>query len=180
MRTTRIAFVATGLLALGAGIAIAGLPGPAPEAIVISPDRVTTTTATLPPPVEPGPDTTTTTVTTTTTTTPPTTTPPTTVPLLDRADLVVVVANGTGRGGVAAGTIDQLRPSGYDEMFPVDAVQTQPTSGVFHQPGLEGEAERLALDAGLDVGAIAPADAAPAVTGNNVFDLLLVVGRDDG
>lgn len=193
MKTSRIAFVATGLLAVGAGVAIAGLPGPAPEAIVVSPDRVTTTavpttvapdgvddtegsgqpaatTTTVPPETTQAP--------TTTTSPPETTAPTTTVPLVDRADLVIGVANATTRGGVAAATVRELRPLGYDEMFPIDALEQQPTTMVHYQPGLDREASRLAVDAELEPDAIAPWDEAPATTGTGQFDLLLVLGRD--
>lgn len=59
MRTSRLALAATGLLAIGAGVAIAGLPGstPASLTVVVAPATTTTTTTTTTVPVvAPEPD----------------------------------------------------------------------------------------------------------------------------
>lgn len=179
MRSKWIAYAATGVIAVGAGVAVAGLPSDAPAGLVItsvpttttSPPVVASTTTTT----SPGEVASTTTAATATTTSTSTTT---TVPLRERAGLAVGVANATDEGGVAGRTVDELRPLGYEDLTAVDSAPPRPLTQVFHAPGLEAEAARLAEDAGLDPTAVLPLAEAPATTGTREFELLLVVGLD--
>jgi hypothetical protein len=189
MRNTWIAYVATAVVAVGAGVAIAGLPSSVENDLVIAdvPATSSTVAATVPP-TDATSATTTTTVASTTTTTvvepPEPTTPVTTEPepeepdvLVERGELVLGVANGANVAGLAGDTAAQLVASGYVSVSAVNTALVD-TSTVYFAPGLEGEAARLAADLGIDPAAIAPIEAARPIVPETLVQLLVVLGRD--
>ena len=195
MKHTWIAYTVTAVIAAGAGAAIAGLPS-TPEGadliVTALPSTTTlppTTTAPLPAPTTTAPATSvsaspvtslpptiggTSTTTTTTTAVAATTT---TLTLAERSALTVGVANATDQSGVAGAAADALLTLGYVDVSTRDATQSE-TSTVYFVEGLDAEAARLAVDAGLDATAIAPYDEAPDLVTPGEFQLLLVIGLD--
>ena len=172
MRHAWVPYVVVTLVAAGAGLAIAGLPGGAPEAGLASldapsaPDPVVTTTpgstttpattstavpeTTAPETTAPettAPETTTTATTSTSTTTSTTTT--TTLPLVDRADLVVVAVNGANAVGIAGRTATELNDLGYERTRTTDGTIIAAETVVYHLPELRAEGARLAEDLGI-------------------------------
>jgi len=188
MKQSLIAFALTGLLAIGAGVAIAGLPSDPPGGDLVITDIPTTTTTvpeaqppvtTNPPPADettttaaPAPDTTALLTSTTSTTT------TTLVDFIDRGDLDVVAANASDKSGVASTTADALGALGYTSVLPVDATEPQQVSTVYYRPGLEGEAARLATDLGWADTDIAPESEMPDLATERVFQLVAMIGLD--
>jgi hypothetical protein len=152
---------------------------------------VTTTTA--PTTTSTTTSTTTTSTTTTTTTVPPPTTastvpttstslpPPTLPPLIDRADLKVLVANGAFYAGLGRETAAELRDLGYVDTYYDDGTVLAEETTVYARPGLEAEGARLAVDLGLpDVPPGPLADAPRPENGVGEVDLYVYLGRDRG
>lgn len=194
MRNTWIAYVVIGVVAAGAGVAIAGLPSNVQNDLVIAdvPTTSSTTAVTVPPTDATLETSTTTTAPTTTAAAPAETTIPTTDPgpppsteplpddpgaLLDRSELVLGVANGANVGGLAGDTASQLVANGYAAVSAVNTAVVD-TSTVYYAPGLEGEAARLAADLGIDPAATAPIEIAPSIDPETLVQLLVVLGRD--
>ncbi len=203
MKQTILALLATALLAIAAGIAIAGLPSELEGgALVITAPVSTTSSSTVPaattsvaPAVpstvaDPAPSTTQTSAPTTTTTTSTaggggdtsngqavTTTTVFAPESLAPEELVVATANASGVSGMATATAERLRPLGYVDVTPVDS-DPSATSTVYYQPGLEHEASRLAVDLGWAPTSIAPVDEMPVLRTVRSFDLVAVVGAD--
>ena len=199
------AYVIVTLLAIGAGIAVAGLPDNAPvEATIVPPSTTEGTpspTTTVPDPeatVASEPDSTDrpTTTTTTTgapradTTEPDTTEPDTTEPetsdsdptdLPDRSDLIVVVANGAGVAGAAARNIVRLTEAGYADLTPRDGIDTIEFTMIYYADGFEDAALRLADDLDLLPVFVAPlADAPEVIDLPDDTQLLAYIGIDRG
>ena len=191
MKSSLIAAAITGVLAAGAGVAIAGLPSTPPgDGLVITAlppttstivpvvaDTVaalptTTTTTPAPASTEPEPAGTTSPDTTTTTT------EPEAAPLVERADLDVATVNAAGVGGVATSTASVLDGLGYTEVQPADAVAVSEVSIVYHVPELAAEAARLADDLGWPTDRLAPIAELPAITAIGTFDLVAFIGTD--
>ena len=186
MRQSIVPLVITGILAVGAGVAIAGLPSEPPGDGLIITDVPTTTTTPIPfvlDSVAPLPTTTTTSVLEASRTTDGRNLTPTTLPpsraLVERAELAVVTANGAGVTGVAAATAEALGPLGYVAVVATDSAETLDRSTVYHSTGLAAEASRLAVDLGWALHQIAPIAAAPELTLDGEADLIAVVGLDE-
>jgi hypothetical protein len=184
MKRQWLAYVIVGVLSIGAGVAIAGLPDNVPVAATIVPPSTTEAPeTTLPEPPEPS---------TTTSTTPPTTSvaPATTAPppdttvapapvLPERSDVRVAVANGANIAGAAARFATLLEGIGYVDVSTLDGTGISETSVVYHADGLELLAARLAVDLQLPPTAIAPLATAPPVDGLAAdTQLLAYIGRD--
>lgn len=139
-------------------------PSPTTEPAVVTPPPTTGSQTTVPP-----------------TTAPSVTSPPTTAPrqVLGRAEVIVVVANGTNFPGVAGRTATGLEALGYVDVAAVDADPVGQTV-VYHLEGFDREALRLVEDLGLAPVAIPvrPIDLAPTVTPLVPADVLVVVGSD--
>ncbi len=188
MKQSILALLVTALLAIAAGIAIAGLPSELEGgALIITATVSTTSSSTVPaapttvapsvPPttVDPAPSTTQPSAPTTTTTA--TTTSVLAPESLAPEELVVATANASGVSGVAGETADRLRSLGYVDVTPVDS-DPSATSAVYYQPGLEREASRLAVDLGWGSTSIAPVDEMPVLRTELSFDLVALVGAD--
>jgi hypothetical protein len=171
MKHQWLAYVIVALLSIGAGVAIAGLPdNNSADATIILPTTTVPPETTVPETTEPAettepPQTTEPTETTepdeTTTTT--STVPDTTVPLVDRADLTVVTANGSGRQGTAAAAAARLQALGYVDVRPRNGTEVVDVTTVYYADGFEEAAVRLAEDLDLVAGSVAPSADAPEV-----------------
>lgn len=190
MKSPWLAYAIVAVLAVGAGVAIAGLPDNSSVDATITvtgatdSTTATTTSDTAPatsavPTTETSPATTApagTTAPTTppvtteapATTTPETTAAPTTsVPeLIERSELAVVAANGSNVGGSASRMAARLEALGYVDVAPRDGTIVEEFTVVYFAEGLEGEALRLAGELDLLDEFIGPIDTAP-----NVIDL---------
>ena len=98
------------------------------------------------------------------------------VPLRPRSRVSVLVLNGNGTSGVAGSTASRLLGRGYRSATATNAANDgYATSLVLYRPGWEGEAHRLAKDAGIRVVAAfegsLPAGSAPA-------QLVLILGAN--
>jgi len=179
MKHPWLAYVIVALLAIGAGVAIAGLPNSAPEAatIVLSTESevpetsVSEVVATTESPNTTEVETTDSTTTSTTSTTSTSTTTPTSsttstvepADLPDRADIIAVTANGTGRSGVAAANAARLEAVGYTDVRPRDGTEVVEFTIVYYAPGFEAAAARMAADLELLPEFIGPLEEAPEV-----------------
>lgn len=98
-------------------------------------------------------------------------------PLRDRADVTVLVLNGTPRGGHAGSTTEDLEDMGYTSMTP-DNATIRSTSSVEYLPGHCAEAIRLVDDLGVATTSVGPHDP----DDDDVFVgravLVLKLGRD--
>jgi len=186
---------AVGLVGLLAGVAIAGRPGSSDPFVVTAEQTNNTTT-----PLRPAPRSTSTlasapssvpaTTVGSTSSVPATTTPalttfattvvPTTsvVPLRDRAEFRVVVANGSAAGGLATRTAVALRSLGYDRVTATDARRTEPVTKVYFRDGFEAEARRVAMDVGLPEAAVALLTGSAVSLNDEAGDVVAVLGVD--
>jgi hypothetical protein len=173
MKHQWLAYVIVGLLSIGAGVAIAGLPdNNSADATIILPTTTVPPETTVPETTEPiettePPQTTEPTDTTepaeTTTTSTTSTVPDTTVPLPDRSDLSVITANGSGRQGRAAAAAARLQALGYVDVRPRNGTDVVDVTIVYYADGFEPAAVRLAEDLDLVAGSVAPLADAPEV-----------------
>lgn len=109
---------------------------------------------------------------TTTTTTVPT-------PLAQRDELDVVVVNAAERAGVASLGSDLLEEVGYVDVGAFDGSEIFDVTVVFAAGGVQGEAERLAQEVGIQPDLIFPIDTAPTVSRlRDGVQLMVYVGRD--
>lgn len=119
-----------------------------------------------------------------TTTVPTTIAPPdttiatttTTAPLRPPASVRVRVANGAGRGGVAAAGGDLLGGLGWN-VTSLRNADPRSTSVVYHAEGFGPEAVQVAEALGMAPTAVAPVPPAPEAPADGV-DLLVVLGAD--
>ena len=201
MKHPWLAYVVVALLAIGAGVAIAGLPddSPAADTLVItassvspassSPDSTAAADTTDAPDTTEAAstteatvvDSTTTSTTATTTTTPttvaPTTEPPTSIP--DRADIIVVSANGSGLSGAAALNADRLEAAGYVDVGLRNGTQVFDFTVIFYADGFEDAAVRMTGDLELLPEFVAPlADAPVVIQLPDDVQLLAYIGID--
>ena len=181
MKHQWLAYVIVGLLSVGAGVAIAGLPDDTPvDATIVvlptttvapdstEPESSVTTTTAAPTTTEPATtDPETTAATTSVPADPDTTDPDTTdsVPagLLDRSELFTIVANGSNISGAAARNVERLTALGYTDIAPRNGTSIAEFTTVYFADGLEEEALRLAEDLDLLPEFIAPLAEAPQV-----------------
>jgi hypothetical protein len=168
------------VVAVAAGVLVAGFPDAPAGRIQLSP--------TIPTFPDPGVD---------VPTTPPTTaaTAPSTVasettavqsfapttapPLDDRADIVVIVANATDVESVAGVFRDRIKPLGYKSVYATLAKDDTVGTTVYGITGFEDEALRLATEVGLgpdDVVIVASQSAAPPYSLDLDFELLVIIG----
>ncbi len=192
MKHQWLAYLVVGLLSIGAGVAIAGLPdNTSVDATIIPPTTTTTTEApastttvaptTVPETTEPSttePETTEPS-TTVTSTTEPSTTDALPAELPERDELVVVAANGSNVAGAAARMATRLDELGYVDVAQMNGPDIVEFSVVYYAEGLEEAALRLAEDLDLLAEFVAPLEDAPAVVDlPDDADLLVYVGRD--
>ena len=207
MKPTVVVTVLAAVLAIAAGVAIAGLPSTPPGAdvrVLEVPAVETRPIETLAPlNIEPTATTTTaprasttTTATSSSTTTPDapaattTTTSTTTAPpsadgnfletgdtLRPRPELSVATANASAQAGVATAHAEELQGLGYTDVSPVDS-EPSATSAVYYEPGFELEAARLATDLGWDPIGLAPMAQLPTLQTEQTFQLVALVGLD--
>jgi hypothetical protein len=180
MKHPWMVYVIVVLLAICAGVAIAGLPDNTPSAATIVAPGTTEASAprTETPETTEVPDTTDVPATTepeTTepeTTEPETTEPETTEPepsgsvapeIPERSELIVVVANGAGVAGAAARNVVRLTELGYVDPSPRNGTETVQLTTVYYAVGFEAAAARLASDLELLPEFVAPLTDAPQV-----------------
>ena len=196
MKHPWLAYVIVGLLAAGAGVAIAGLPDTTPVAATItvpttdvevddtSPESTTTdSTETTASPTT-VPESTTPDTTAPATTTPPDTTepePPDSVPadLPERSELSVVAANGANVAGSALRMAATLEELGYVDVLPLNGSEIVEFTAVYFVEGFDDAAQRLADDLEvLDV-FVGSIDNAPSVAElPDDVELLVYIGID--
>ena len=199
MRHPWLAYVVVALLAIAAGVVIAGLPDdtPAADTLVIiatsgppsssSPDTTdapstteaaSTTEATVVDSTTPS----TTSATPTTEPSAPTTVAPTTEPstsIPDRADIIVISANGSGLSGAAALNADRLEAAGYVDVGLRNGTEVFEFTTIFYADGFEDAAVRMAGDLDLLPDFVAPlADAPVVIQLPDDVQLLAYVGID--
>jgi hypothetical protein len=190
MKHQWLAYVIVGLLSIGAGVAIAGLPDNVPvDATIIPPTTTeapdptvpTTTVAPTTVPETTAPETTEPETTEPETTEPDTTEPDDSVPaeLVDRNELAVAAANGANVAGAAANLATQLEVLGYVDVLPLNGSDIVEFTTVYFAEGFEEAALRLAEDLALLPEFVAPLDDAPAVADlPDDVELLAYIGRD--
>jgi hypothetical protein len=149
-------------------------------------ETTTAPTTTTPPTTTTAPPTTTTTTTTTaptttTTTIAPTTTAPVQPPL---EQVQIVVANGSGIGGIAGNTAQQLRAIGYPNVEIADGGVLSPVTVIYVAGGLEPTAARVAADLRvIDPAAVEPivaplAEALPILPAFPDVAIIVFLGQD--
>ena len=194
MKHPWLAYVIVGVLSIGAGVAIAGLPNNVPVEATIIPPTTTEApgpivpTATEPETTEPDGD----------PRQPGTTDPrrrcrkrrsPTTpcpettdsVPavLPERSELNVAAANGADVAGAALRMATQLEELGYVDVLPTNGSDIVEFTAVYYANGFEESALRLAEDLDLlpdFVGQIENAPSVPDLPAD--VELLVYIGRD--
>ena len=192
MKHQWMAYAIVALLAIGAGVAIAGLPDNVPvDDTIVAP-----TTTDAPEPTAPTTDVPETTDAPETTSAPDTTDAPETtrvpettdapettdsvVPgIPERAELVVLVANGSGLSGAAALNATRLEEIGYVDVLMRNGTATVEFTTVYYADGFEAAADRLAEDLDLLPEFVAPFAEAPAVIDLPAgVELLAYIGID--
>ena len=182
MKHQWLAYVIVGLLSIGAGVAIAGLPNNVPvDATIIPP-----TSTEAPDPTVPTTTVAPTTVPTTTepeTTEPETTAPETTdsVPagLPERSDLNVAAANGANVAGAALRVATRLEEIGYVDVLPLNGSDIVEFTVVYYADGFEEAALRLAEDLDLLPDFVGSIDDSPTVADLPAdVELLVYIGSD--
>lgn len=196
MKHQWLAYVIVGLLSIGAGVAIAGLPDNVPvDATIIPPTTTEAPSPTLP-------ETTAATTTVPTTTEPETTEPETTEPsestvpettepedtqpddttsveLGDRDELTVVIANGANVAGAASTLADRLEELGYVDLLPLNGTDIFEFTVVYYADGFEAAALRMAEDLPILEDFVLPLDEAPSVADlPDDVQVLVYLGRD--
>ncbi len=198
MKHQWLAYVIVGLLSIGAGVAIAGLPDNVPvDATIVAPTtdvdpeptlpETTVATTTVPPTTEPEttePETAKATTTVAPTTTVPDTTAPDTTDsgstqLPDRGELNVAAANVANVAGAAARMVTTLEEIGYVDIVPLDGTGIVEFTTIYYADGFEEAADRLALDLDLLPFFVSPLEVAPSVDNLPAdVELLVYIGVD--
>jgi len=180
-----LAYGVVALLAVGAGVAVAGLPDNEPVAatIVISAAPASTvpipsTSVTPSTSVAPATEGPTTTVAAATTSVSPTTT--SVLPLPDRSEVVSATANGSGLQGSASRVAEFLETLGYVDVGQFNGTELVDLTVVYYADGSEQAAARMAADLDLLPEFVGPMVDAPPVLGLGLTQLLVYVGRDRG
>ena len=186
MKHQWLAYVVVGVLSIGAGVAIAGLPNNVPvDATIIPP---TTTVAT-----EPAAATTTTVpATTVEETTDPATTDPATAATIDpetadsvpaelgeRSAIVVAAVNGSNVAGTALRVATELEELGYVDVLPLNGTEIEEVTTVYFAAGFDEAALRMADDFDLPPESVASIEDSPSVADLPAdIELLVYIGRD--
>ena len=194
MKHPWLAYLVVSLLAIGAGVVIAGLPDNSPAAATVAPPTIATTTTTeVPDPTTTAAPTTVPETTEPETTEPETTEPETTEPetsepettdsvpeeLPERGDLIVVAANGANVAGAALRMATLLEEFGYVDVAPLNGTDIVEFTVVYYADGFEEAAQRLAEDLDLLAEFVAPLEDAPEVADiPDGVELLVYIGRD--
>lgn len=182
MKHQWLAYVVVGVLSIGAGVAIAGLPNNVPvDATIIPP-----TTTEAPDPTVPTttvPDTTEPQATEPDTTEPETTEPETTdslpAELPDRSEIIVTAANGANGAGAALRVATQFEELGYVDVLPLNGSDIVEFTTIYFADGFEEAALRMADDLELLPDFVAPIEDAPNVADLPAdTELLAYIGRD--
>jgi hypothetical protein len=196
MRHPWLAYLIVGLLSVGAGIAIAGLPdNVSGDATIIPPTTVasdltgpetTVPVTTVPPTTQPR-------ATALDTTVPDTTEPNTTdldatesdttesdaAPLPGRSELRVIAANGANIAGAALRMTERLQAIGYVDVLPLNGSDIVDFTTVYFVEGFEDAALRLAEDLELLDVFVAPIENSPSVEMLPLdSELLVYIGVD--
>lgn len=204
MRNRLLGYGAIVVLSVAVGVFIGGGPGAlvngASEPTRPQPvdDDATTTTSTTPPTTtisdEPEAAAETTVVSTTAAptstetteaTTSPTTTepdfePPETVPTTMPVpfDVTIAVANGANISGIATERADRIAADGFTDVVPVNASGLSEVTTIYHAPGLEQAADRIAAAALLPGIVVSPWDDRPDLDFDVDYQVLLLLGTD--
>ena len=176
MRQQWLAYVVVGLLSIGAGVAIAGLPDNTPVAATITTSGPTTVPDTTVPDTTvsdtTAPETTVPETTEPDTTEPETTEPDTTEPgstdsvpggLPARSELSVVAVNGASVDGAAGRAATRLEEIGYVAGLTLDGSEVFEFTTIYFVDGFDEAALRLAADLDLLDVFVAPIETSPAV-----------------
>ena len=171
MKHQWLAYVVVGLLSIGAGVAIAGLPNNVPVDATIIPPTTTEAPAPTVPETTVAPTTTASTTTVPSTTEPETTEPETTEPddsvaaeLADRDELVVIAANGANIAGAGARAVARLEELGYADVVTRNGTTVVDFTVIYYAEGFEDAAARLADDLELLPDFVGPIEDAPTVS----------------
>lgn len=187
MKHQWLAYVIVGLLSIGAGVAIAGLPDNVPvDATIVPPTTTEAPTPTVPEttvaPTTTAPPTTTEPDTTEPETTEPETTDPDdseTVQLPERSELTVVAANGANIAGAAIRAVTRLEELGYVDVVTRNGTDIVELTTIYFAEGFEDAALRLSDDLDLLPDFVEPIEDAPSVTGLPAdTELLAYIGID--
>ena len=189
MKHQWLAYVVVGLLSIGAGVAIAGLPDNVPvDATIIAPttteapEPASATTTTVP--ATNMPENTTPDSTDPTTTNDPNTNDPDTadsVPaeLADRSAIVAAAVNGANVAGTALRVATALEDLGYVDVLPLNGTDIEELTTVYFADGFEEAALRMADDLDLPPESVAPIEDSPSVADLPAdIELLVYIGRD--
>jgi hypothetical protein len=192
MKHQWLAYIIVGLLSIGAGVAIAGLPNNvAVDATIVPPTTTEAPEPTLPETTVPAttvPETTVPETTEPETTEPERTDPPTSEPdttdavpgeLPDRSEIIVVAANGANVEGAASAAAARLEEIGYVDVLPLNGTDIVEFTVVYFATGFDEAALRLAEDLDLLPDFVAPIENAPNVADLPAdTELLAYIGRD--
>ncbi len=102
----------------------------------------------------------------------------TTQPLRAKADIKVLVANGTSTAGLAGTVSTTLRGKGYNTLASTNANLKVASTSAYFQSGYEGDAAVLAGVLGLPPTAVQPMPATLPVASVTGVNILVVVGPD--
>jgi hypothetical protein len=94
------------------------------------------------------------------------------------ADVIVVVANGSGITGLAARTGELLTTAGYQVLAPTDATSSATTSSVYFVTGSEPAATEVAAALGLGATAVKPLPDPAPVASVGTAQVVVVLGAD--
>lgn len=94
------------------------------------------------------------------------------------SEVAVVVANGSGRAGVATSVVDELRTRGYTDVVAADAREPRASTEVYFTSGFDREAHALAATIGLDRSLVLPRPDDQITVGDEPGQLWLVLGSD--
>ena len=189
MKHQWLAYVVVGLLSIGAGVAIAGLPDNVPvDATIIAPttteapEPAAATTTTVP--ATNMPENTTPDSTDPTTTNDPNTNDPDTADSVpaepgERSAIVVAAVNGTNVAGIALRVSSELEFLGYVDVLPLNGTEIREVTTVYFADGFEQAALRMAADFDLPPLSVAHIEDSPSVVDLPAdIELLLYIGRD--
>jgi hypothetical protein len=171
MKHQWLAYVIVGLLSIGAGVAIAGLPENVPvDATIVPPtssEVPATTVADTTVPDTTVPETTESGTSEPSTTEPDTTDPDTTGSVPDglpaRGELNVAAVNGANVAGTASRAAARLAEIGYVDVLPRDGTEIVEFTVIYFAAGFDEAALRLADDLDLLPDFVEPIDAVPEI-----------------
>lgn len=93
------------------------------------------------------------------------------------AEVTVMVANASGKAGVAGATSTKLKSAGYTKVDTVTAPTLAKTSAVYYSNGAQADAQGVAKVLGLDAATVA-ALPSPAPVDPKGASVLVVIGAD--